>query len=385
MESKKKSSSSCRASMGLLTPVAYAVVSVLGAAYFGPHIANDVPLEVEVSSSLLNKHILITGGSSGVGLTAASNLASRGATVYITGRSKGRVNAAAAKLGGKGVGLVLDLTSRASVDSFAQEFMKALSTSSLDAAILNAGMMYDAAESKGPYTVDFSGNGSRQDTMVAANHLGHFRLLQQLLATVISSNTRVVFTSSISHQFGTEEGVLPEGGWKGIAVDGEPVSVFAAFRLYGNTKLMNVLVANKLQRIFDSDSNTSATVVVCTPGFVATNIGTADRNKGWSPLEYVPLARSAENGGMVLAFATTVDAERARGKMLQPYWIWEGIRKIVSDTVTTGFFFNIVQELFLQKLTPAGTVYAHSMNPVGTDERVQDLLWAHSEDVAGQL
>eukprot|EP00658_Telonema_sp_P-2_P033731 TRINITY_DN24701_c0_g1_i1.p1 TRINITY_DN24701_c0_g1~~TRINITY_DN24701_c0_g1_i1.p1 ORF type:complete len:373 (-),score=78.37 TRINITY_DN24701_c0_g1_i1:200-1318(-) len=372
--------------MGFLIPTAVALTSVVVAFYLGPQLAGDEPLVVDVASRMDGRRVLVTGGSSGVGLAAAQNLASRGATVYLTGRSEARVKEAAETLeGGRGVGMVLDLTSADSVDSFGSSFTSALAGNALDVVIFNAGMFYDTAGT-GPYLVDF--NGSKQDTMVAANHLGHFKLLKALLPTIVSSSSRVVFTSSISHQFGTADGVLPANGnahWAaGVATEGDAISPIKAFRLYGETKLMNVLTANKLQRLLDADESTSASVVVCTPGFVATNIGSNDRaSDRWNPIEYIPLARDQKNGGMVLAFATTVEEKLTRGKMLQPYWIFEGARNIFSNGIARGFFYNFVQEMFMQRLTPAGTVYAHVQNDFSYDEDLQDSLWQWSEAVVG--
>jgi hypothetical protein len=78
----------------------------------------------------------------------------------------------------------------------------------------------------------------------------------------------------------------------------------------------------------------------------------------------------------VLAFAVTVDHELARDKILQPYWIWEaGAKAIFKSTVWRGIFFNFVQEMLLQRLTPRGTIYAHGTSEVSHDEQLQAELW----------
>lgn len=55
-----------------------------------------------------NKTFLVTGGSSGIGLSAATQLAALGAKVYITGRNADAIHKAAAEIEGSVVGLVAD-------------------------------------------------------------------------------------------------------------------------------------------------------------------------------------------------------------------------------------------------------------------------------------
>jgi len=319
-----------------------------------------------------------------VGLACAKDLAARGATVYLTGRNQQRTDAAASSLPAAGHeahrGFALDLTDLDSVQAFTSQLIDSMGVRGLDAMILNAGMFYDATTT-GPATVTMG--MSKQDRLIAANHLGHFKLLTLLLDLLTAWGTRVVFTSSISHHLGTAAGVLPgQAAWEeGIVPGGETVSFIAAFRLYGNSKLMNVLTAKKLQRLFDDESNpTTASVVVSTPGFVASNIGSDDRSPTrFNPLDYLPLARSSADGGRVLAFAVTVEHTLARDKMLQPYWIWEeGARFFFKNSVWRGCFFNFVQEMLLQRLTPAGTIYAFATSDPSHDEHLQDQLWAWS-------
>ena len=58
--------------------------------------------------------VLVTGGTSGLGLAMASALATAGATVALTGRSRERASAVAADLPGT-IGIELDVRDESSV------------------------------------------------------------------------------------------------------------------------------------------------------------------------------------------------------------------------------------------------------------------------------
>ena len=219
----------------------------------------------------------------------------------------------------------LDLTDPESISTFTSKMKK---LPKLDVLVLNAGMMY-GPDFTGPFqTSNFP--GGTVDTMIASNHLGSFNVLHDLLSTLETHGTRVVFVSSISHHLGTPD-LLASTADPLLATEGSslsPSQSVGAFALYGNTKLFNVLTANKLSRLLPSNP-----VTVVTPGFCATTIGSTDRSPGlFNPLEYVPLTFSAKQGGDLLVAATQI--EPVFGKMLQPYWIWEsGENEICSGTI----------------------------------------------------
>jgi NAD(P)-dependent dehydrogenase (short-subunit alcohol dehydrogenase family) len=63
-------------------------------------------------SSLANKSLVIIGGSSGLGLSAAKAFVAAGAKVVIVGRHEEKVEAAEKQLSGQGIGFVADATDR---------------------------------------------------------------------------------------------------------------------------------------------------------------------------------------------------------------------------------------------------------------------------------
>jgi NAD(P)-dependent dehydrogenase (short-subunit alcohol dehydrogenase family) len=91
-----------------------------------------------------DKVILITGGTSGLGATAAFSLASQGAKVAITGRREAQGNAVVARIkaaGGEGLFLQGDITVGADVEAMVARTVERFGR--LDGAVNNAGIAGD--------------------------------------------------------------------------------------------------------------------------------------------------------------------------------------------------------------------------------------------------
>lgn len=87
-----------------------------------------------------NKRVLITGGSSGIGLALAQALGSKGAHVAISGRQNDRLHSAIASLHAAGVAakaIVADVTTRSGRDATVAEALEALG--GVDILVNNAG------------------------------------------------------------------------------------------------------------------------------------------------------------------------------------------------------------------------------------------------------
>jgi len=90
-----------------------------------------------MSKKLSDKIALVTGGSSGIGLASAQELAAQGATVYITGRRQEELDAAVALIGPSAKGIRADASVLSDLDSV---FSTILSESGrLDVLFANAG------------------------------------------------------------------------------------------------------------------------------------------------------------------------------------------------------------------------------------------------------
>lgn len=91
---------------------------------------------IKKMNSLINKVAVITGGNSGIGYAAASELIAQGAKVIITGRNKNAVEKAAAELGA--VGIVSDQSKTDQIDQLAATVKEQFGK--IDILFLNAGI-----------------------------------------------------------------------------------------------------------------------------------------------------------------------------------------------------------------------------------------------------
>ena len=67
-------------------------------------------------SKFINKVVVVTGGTSGIGLATARLFAQQGASVFITGRREAELNAAVKAIGGKITGVQGDMSKLADID-----------------------------------------------------------------------------------------------------------------------------------------------------------------------------------------------------------------------------------------------------------------------------
>jgi light-dependent protochlorophyllide reductase len=187
--------------------------------------------------------VLITGGSSGLGLEAAQALAADASWhVVITGRREQVLAAQAARIGAEAV--VLDLGSLKAVREFTERF-NAGARPPLRAIVCNAGI-------QNINTPVVTPDGNEQT--FAVNHLGHF-LLVTLLIDEIQPPGRIVIVSSNTHDPQQNTGMPapryasareladPAANWAGS--DTEKV---AGRRRYTTSKLCNLLFAYELDR-----------------------------------------------------------------------------------------------------------------------------------------
>lgn len=176
--------------------------------------------------------IVMTGGSRGIGAEALRHLkALPTARILLGVRS-------AAPAGTSG--LPLDLANLASVRRFADAVIAELDGAGIDAIVLNAG-------GQRPSVAERSADG--HELTFAANHLGHFLLLQCLWPH-LANGARVVITSSGTHDPEERTGVPPprhaDAAWladpaQDPGVDGNPIT--AGMRAYSASKLCNLMTA----------------------------------------------------------------------------------------------------------------------------------------------
>ncbi|HEY4075077.1 MAG TPA: SDR family oxidoreductase [Herbaspirillum sp.] len=90
-----------------------------------------------MSKKFEGKAVLVTGGTSGIGLATAQQFAAEGATVFITGRRQAELDRAVATLGANGFGVQADSANLADLDRLYAEIKTR--TGHLDVLFANAG------------------------------------------------------------------------------------------------------------------------------------------------------------------------------------------------------------------------------------------------------
>lgn len=216
------------------------------------------------------KIFIVTGSNTGIGYETVRELIDLNATVVMACRSiekakKAReqiileTNCAPSKI----FVLKLDLCSLASVHNFVQEFRDL--GLSLHCLINNAGlMMQEKTQTEDGF-----------ETMFAANHLCHFLLTILLLPDLRRTRGRVVVLTSILHGFAKklDLGLLLDEALKQEGIENFNIkpssSSYEMFRVYGQTKLANLLFTLEFNKRFRSIGIEAVSVH---PGCVRTEV-----------------------------------------------------------------------------------------------------------------
>lgn len=136
--------------------------------------------------SFNNKNVLITGGTTGIGLATAKAFVNAGAQVWITGRNENNLQAAAKEIDNALLKTITSDTSKLNDISILADKISA-SGNKIDVLFLNAGIA-KFEPLAGVTEADF-------DAQFNTNVKGHFFTLQKLLPH-LADGASVVFTSS---------------------------------------------------------------------------------------------------------------------------------------------------------------------------------------------
>ncbi|SER61749.1 NAD(P)-dependent dehydrogenase, short-chain alcohol dehydrogenase family [Faunimonas pinastri] len=138
---------------------------------------------------LNDKIAIVTGGSSGIGLSIAERFIGEGATVYITGRRLAELEAAAERLGGKAKAIQSDVSDLSSLDrlfSTVQASEGRLDVLVANAGVIEQGLIRDVSEQHFDKLFDINVKGTyftMQKAIPLMNGGGSIILVSSCLAT----------------------------------------------------------------------------------------------------------------------------------------------------------------------------------------------------------
>ena len=209
------------------------------------------------------RRVIITGGSSGLGLASAEEFASQGADITLVARGAERLVEASQQLRNRYPDAriterVLDISNLDEVRAFAREI-----SGPVDVLMNNAGLM-------GP---DFALSIEGIESQMATNHIGHFLLTSLLWERLEeASEPRVISLSSVVHRRGKlkAESVAEIRGAKKEGYD--------RWQRYADSKLACLLFARELD-MRAKQAGSKVLSIAAHPGWALTGLQTNYPNR----------------------------------------------------------------------------------------------------------
>lgn len=233
--------------------------------------ASDMP-------SMTGRTVVITGASSGIGLIAARELAHAGARVVLAVRNIRKGQDAARPMRGTTEVRQLDVSSLASVRTFADQW-----DGDIDILINNAGIMQ----------VPLARTAEGFELQVATNYLGPFALTNLLLPHITD---RVVTLSSQLHRRGRLD--LDDLNWNNRR--------YNELGAYCDSKLADLLFTLELQRRLTA-AGSSVRSIAAHPGIATTNLASHAGGLSGSMNKLGFLLNDPEHGALPTLYAATQD------------------------------------------------------------------------------
>ena len=298
--------------------------------------------KLEDVPSLKGKIIIVTGGSSGLGLEAVKMFASKDAEIVIATRSEKRAIEAIKQVklkykDAKVEFIHLNLANKESIREFAKNLINKYDK--IDVLLNNAGVMTT------PYMLTDDGLEFQQ----GINHFGHFYLTSLLIKTIANTpNSRIVNVSSIAHRLG-------KMNFSNLLYT-EPNS-YNKSKAYGRSKLENLLFTYELDRRV-IEKGYDLKVLVAHPGVASTNLGRhIKQQKTWNGLIKMfqkLFSHTAHDGALSL------------------------VRACIDENALSGDFYGP------SKLGGVkGMPHKAKSNKLSHDKDLQVKLWNYSEELMG--
>lgn len=245
--------------------------------------ASDIPDQT-------GRTAIVTGANSGLGLSAARQLAARGARVVMAVRDLGKGRIAARQIDGDTEVRQLDLADLASVRQFANA-----TDHRVDVLIANAGVM----------AVPHRQTADGFELQFGTNHLGHFALTGLLLDRLLD---RVVVVSSLAHRVGRID--LADLNWHRRR--------YLRWAAYGQSKLANLMFTYEFQRQAGA-AGSPLRAIAAHPGYASTNLQSHTESVQDTLLQLANrvVGQSADMGALPVLYAATAP-ELAGGVFIGP-------------------------------------------------------------------
>lgn len=236
----------------------------------------------------MSKHLVITGGTSGIGKAAVKSLIDEDWKITLLARNIEK----AKEFGSDLVSIIsCDLSDLKSVKTASDQLIDRGET--IDVLMNNAGGVFQKKEStKNGFEMTFG-----------VNHLSHYLLTTQLMDLLLKSKTRVINVSSSAHRLGKLD--FEDLQWE--------KRKYNPMKAYGDGKLCNIYFTQELHNRFHQQGLTS---YACHPGVVRTNFG-LDTTGVFNILVKVaqPFMITPEKGAMTqLYLATNDQVEKHSGR-----------------------------------------------------------------------